>query len=156
MARAGGAPENLTRAGKGRKKGSKNRIPAEARSMFKLFVDRRSAEIDALWNDVAYGKQTLIKGRRGQRSYYMRVGADPAKALALIGQLAEYVLPKLQRTELTGLDGGPVQYEEAEARRQNLDAINRLSQRLPGAAPGEAAPTGSSEDPAETDPGTGS
>lgn len=34
---------------------------------------------------------------------------DPGKALDLITKLAEYAAPKLARTEVTGVDGGPVQ-----------------------------------------------
>ena len=34
---------------------------------------------------------------------------DPAKALDLIAKLAEYAAPKLNRTEVSGPDGGPVE-----------------------------------------------
>lgn len=34
---------------------------------------------------------------------------DPAKALDLIAKLAEFASPKLARTEMTGLGGGPVE-----------------------------------------------
>lgn len=35
--------------------------------------------------------------------------ADPAKALDLVAKLAEYAAPKLNRTEHTGADGGPME-----------------------------------------------
>lgn len=34
---------------------------------------------------------------------------DPGKALDLLAKLAEFAAPKLNRTEVTGKDGGPVQ-----------------------------------------------
>jgi len=37
------------------------------------------------------------------------VKADPGKALDLVAKLAEYAAPKLNRTELTGKDGGPME-----------------------------------------------
>lgn len=38
---------------------------------------------------------------------------DPAKALDLLTKLAEYAAPKLNRTEHTGTDGGPLQHSIA-------------------------------------------
>jgi len=35
--------------------------------------------------------------------------ADPGKALDLVAKLAEYAAPKLNRTEHTGKDGGPME-----------------------------------------------
>ena len=35
---------------------------------------------------------------------------DPARALDLLAKLAEYAAPKLNRTEMTGADGGAVQH----------------------------------------------
>lgn len=36
--------------------------------------------------------------------------ADPGRALDLLSKLAEYAAPKLNRTEHTGADGGPVDH----------------------------------------------
>jgi hypothetical protein len=35
---------------------------------------------------------------------------DPHKALDIIQKLSEYHIPKLARTEVTGLDGGPQEH----------------------------------------------
>lgn len=37
---------------------------------------------------------------------------DPAKALSLCADMAEFVVPKLARTELTGKDGGAVEHKD--------------------------------------------
>jgi hypothetical protein len=38
------------------------------------------------------------------------VKPDPAKALDMLAKLAEYAAPKLNRTEHTGGDGGPIDH----------------------------------------------
>jgi len=38
------------------------------------------------------------------------VKADPAKALDMLAKLAEYAAPKLNRTEVTGKDGGAINH----------------------------------------------
>jgi hypothetical protein len=39
----------------------------------------------------------------GKRKVF--VPADPAQALNILGRLSEFILPKLNRTEVTGADG---------------------------------------------------
>lgn len=41
-----------------------------------------------------------------------RVGRkNPGKALSIMGVLAEFIVPKLARTEHTGADGGPMKLQ---------------------------------------------
>jgi hypothetical protein len=76
-ARKGTRPPN---AGKGRRKGVPNRTTLSTREALTLFVERNANEAQVLFD--------RVKKRQ------------PAVALALFGRLAEFVLPKLQRTEL--------------------------------------------------------
>jgi len=65
----------------------------------KVTVDVRRAFADLLTNSIPKLKDWLE-----------RVGEDdPARALTIVKDLAEYHIPKLSRTELTGPKGGPVQ-----------------------------------------------
>lgn len=73
---------------KGRPKGSKNKIPAEARAAIQMIVEGRIAEVDAWIGRVAK--------------------KNPGRAVELVEKLTEYVIPKLSRTEVTGAEGGPV------------------------------------------------
>ena len=66
--------------GKGRPKGSGNKTTTETREAFKKFVEDNTSKFQG-WID--------------------RVAADdPEKALKLVIDTAEYILPKLSRTEL--------------------------------------------------------
>jgi hypothetical protein len=78
-------------AGIGRVKGNPNKITREVREIFKAFVEGNSERVQELWDRVAKHQ--------------------PAKALSIYAKLAEFVLPKLQRTELSGhVTGAAVSY----------------------------------------------
>lgn len=66
-------------AGKGRPKGSQNKATADARAAFSQFIDANAPKAQELWERVAKD--------------------DPARALELLAKLAEFVMPKLARTE---------------------------------------------------------
>jgi hypothetical protein len=75
----------------GRQKGTPNKINAEAKSIALEFLNRRtSAELDALWKEAK--------------------AESPSKALAMWFGGIEFVMPKLARQEITGGDGGPVEF----------------------------------------------
>jgi len=97
----GGARPNTggRRPGAGRKKGVPNKTTGQARAMFQAFVDNRSAEINELWGKLANG-YTYKQGKET-----IHVPPNPAQALNVMGRLAEFILPKLNRTEVTGADG---------------------------------------------------
>jgi hypothetical protein len=66
--------------GPGRPKGCVNRATATARNAISSFIEAKAAEVESLWTRVAE--------------------KDPGKALELYAKLAEFVLPKLARTEV--------------------------------------------------------
>lgn len=81
-----------TRAkGAGRKKGTPNKITADIRSSIKLLSERNVAGFEALIDRVAK--------------------RDPARAMDLHLKVLEFNIPKLQRTEMTGLDGAALTVE---------------------------------------------
>lgn len=51
---------------------------------------------------------------------------DPAKALDLTSKLAEYIYPKLSRSEHTGMNGGPI---ETELSYNSEGARNKFKER---------------------------
>jgi len=75
-------------AGKGRRKGSKNKATAELRAVVKQLTEGLAPEVEK-W----------IK--RGAKR-------NPIAAANLVVTLLEFAVPKLQRTELTGANGEPV------------------------------------------------
>jgi len=75
-------------AGKGRVKGVPNKVTSDVRKGFQLMVESSVPELQRWLRRVA------IK--------------DPARALSIVADMAEFCIPKLSRTEITGKDGKPV------------------------------------------------
>ena len=86
-------PKNPKRPG--RPPGSPNKVTQEFRETVKKVLQENSENVGVWLTQVAEG--------HGDSK------ADPAKALDLMAKLAEYAAPKLNRTEVTGEGGGPVQ-----------------------------------------------
>lgn len=73
----------------GRKPGTPNGVTRETREAFRLLIENNIPKLDG-WLQKAAKK-------------------NPIAALTLLKDLAEFVIPKLQRTELTGKDGEALQ-----------------------------------------------
>lgn len=72
----------------GRQRGTPNRVTREVREAVQAALDAQCDKLGGWFDSVAK--------------------EDPGRALALYGQLAEYVAPKLSRKELTGEDGSAI------------------------------------------------
>jgi hypothetical protein len=72
----------------GRPKGTANKITGSVRAAFEELLRGNLPQVQQWLNDAAKD--------------------DPAKAVDLILKMAEFCLPKLQRTEHTGEDGAPI------------------------------------------------
>ena len=81
---------NLRRGGPGRPKGVPNKVTTDAREGIRLLVEANIPKMS--------GWLTQIEKEHG-----------PLHAARVVQDLIEYAVPKLQRTELTGEAGGPVQ-----------------------------------------------
>ena len=79
----------------GRPKGSPNKATAAVREAIAVFAEGNAHKLQEWLDDVAMG----VGGNK----------PDPAKAADLYLRAIEYHIPKLARTEMTGVDGGPVQ-----------------------------------------------
>jgi hypothetical protein len=77
-------------AGPGRPKGMPNKSTSIVREAIANLLERNAPNMDRWLNEVA--------------------DKDPHKALDIIQKLSEYHIPKLARTEVTGLDGAPQQH----------------------------------------------
>jgi hypothetical protein len=82
-----GKPKGSPKSG-GRKKGTPNEINAEVREAFRNLVHKNVPNFQKWITRIA---QT-----------------DPDKAMDIMFKVSEYFIPKLQRTELTGADGGEI------------------------------------------------
>jgi hypothetical protein len=77
-------------AGPGRPKGMPNKATGIVREAIANLLERNAPNMDRWLNEVA--------------------DKDPHKALDIIQKLSEYHIPKLARTEVTGLDGAPQEH----------------------------------------------
>lgn len=75
----------------GRKPGVPNKDHADVRATIALIAERKVLELETWLNRVAK--------------------RDPDKAMRLYLQMCEFHIPKLQRTEVTGLDGAALSVE---------------------------------------------
>ena len=87
---------NLTNRGRGRPPGSVNKATKTFRDTVTRLLEDNAENVSKWLTEVAEG------------SVEKELKADPKAALTLLAQMAEYATPKLNRTEVTGEDGGPV------------------------------------------------
>jgi hypothetical protein len=92
-----GNSANLTNRGRGRPKGKPNKATTEFRETISALLSNNSENVEKWLKSVADGDPTVDRK------------PDPYRALDLMAKLAEYAAPKLSRTEMTGVGGGPVQ-----------------------------------------------
>lgn len=92
-----GKSENLTNRGRGRPPGSVNKATKTFRDTVSRLLEDNAENVSKWLLEVAEG------------SVEKELKADPKGALTLLAQMAEYATPKLNRTEMTGDGGGPVE-----------------------------------------------
>lgn len=80
--------------GPGRKKGIPNKATQDAREAIAAFVEGNVGRLEGWLDQIA--------------------AESPEKAYRCFMDVVEYHVPKLARTEVTGKDGGPVQYAKIE------------------------------------------
>jgi hypothetical protein len=92
-----GKSENLTNRGRGRPPGSVNKATKTFRETVSRLLEDNAENVSKWLLEVAEGNPEK------------EIRPDPKGALTLLAQMAEYATPKLNRTEVTGEDGGPVE-----------------------------------------------
>jgi len=88
---------HLTNRGRGRPPGSVNKATKTFRETVSRLLEDNAENVSKWLTEVAEG------------SVEKELKADPKAALTLLAQMAEYATPKLNRTEVTGDGGGPVE-----------------------------------------------
>ncbi len=91
------SPEFQARKGRGRPPGSLNKATKTFRETVSRLLEDNAENVSKWLYEVAEGNQEK------------ELKADPKGALTLLAQMAEYATPKLNRTEMTGDGGGPIE-----------------------------------------------
>lgn len=107
---------NRGNAGKGRPKGQPNKATQKAREAISTILDGNVYRIQGWLDEVA--------------------AEDPKAAMNAVITMLEFGVPKLARTELTGLNGGPMQVADVSKRTdaELMEIINRPIQGQIGQA----------------------
>jgi hypothetical protein len=107
----------------GRKKGTPNKVTSEAREAFALMFHSLAPDVEAWIRQTANGWDEEVTIGKGEAAVtaIKRTGKDPGKAADLAIRLAEYHIPKLGRTEVTGEDGGPVEFVVRDIAKEKPD-----------------------------------
>lgn len=97
----------------GRRPGVANKSTREAREAIAAFVDgnahRLQDWLDRVANGVPKRNEAGVEILDDDGCVKYDVKPDPEKAFDLFQKVIEYHVPKLNRTEVTGPEGGPVQ-----------------------------------------------
>jgi len=88
------------RKGRGRPPGSLNKATKTFRETVSRLLEDNAENVSKWLIEVAEG------------SVEKELKADPKGALTLLAQMAEYATPKLARTEVTGKDGGALEFAD--------------------------------------------
>lgn len=93
----------------GRKKGSKNKVPSEARVILAAIVDKRLRDLDAMIEDAWRGIEIEKQLPTGD-TVVGRLNADPARAAKLVLEAYKLIHPPPVPVQLSGAGGGPVEF----------------------------------------------
>jgi hypothetical protein len=93
----------------GRKKGTPNKLTVLMKLAFERAVADRAKSLGELIDETRYG--TIIEKTLADGSIVSgRLNADPKGAGDLMHKFAQFNLPTLARTAVTGPDGGPLEF----------------------------------------------
>lgn len=92
----------------GRPKGSINKTTRDVREAIARVLQDNADNFGKWITTIAEGRKGYYTDSRGKRKEVYIVRPDPKAAIDAAMGMAEYHIPKLARTELTGEGGGPV------------------------------------------------
>ena len=87
----------------GRKKGTPNKVTAEARELFQAVYEGRLQDLERWLTETGDGFEAVHFLHDGTKIPYIE--KNPGKAAELLLRMAEHFVPKLSRTEITGGGG---------------------------------------------------
>jgi hypothetical protein len=85
-----------------------NKTTRDVREAIAKVLSDNSDNFGIWLTQVADGKRGRVRNGYGKTIDMWLVKPDPARAVEIAMNMAEYHIPKLARTELTGPGGGPI------------------------------------------------
>jgi hypothetical protein len=98
----------------------KRRPPAAGMGRIKGSLNKKTVEMREFWQNLIQGQQAKIDEKLTELA-----DTDAGKYLSIILQAQEFFAPRLNRSEITGANGGAVQLQEISI---NLVAPCKISQ----------------------------
>jgi hypothetical protein len=114
------------KTGGGTRKGSPNKATAAAREAIALFVNRNAGRLQSWLDDVAEGRKG-DPDEEGNETWVIH--PNPVKAFELFQSVIEYHVPKLARTEVSGIDGKAIPVKAV------IEFVSADKSAVPGKAP---------------------
>ena len=92
----------------GRQKGTPNKISSQKKLAFLATFGRLEGDLERWIKETAEGFQTVHFLTDGTAIPYLE--KNPGKAADILIRMAEFHFPRIARSEITGQDGGPVEF----------------------------------------------
>ena len=138
----GGSKPGATRpAGSGRAAGTQNKITLTAKAAIAEFVDGNAHRLAGWLDQVANGRLMLdAEGKQvydSQGNVVYEIRPNPEKAFNLFQSVVEYHVPKLARSEISGVNGGAIETSVVDLKGLSDTELTQIQTLLSKATPTE-------------------
>lgn len=137
----GNKPGSQKMPGSGRAAGTQNKITLTAKAAIAEFVDGNAHRLAGWLDQVANGRLMLdAEGKQvydSQGNVVYEIRPNPEKAFNLFQSVVEYHVPKLARSEISGINGGAIETSVVDLKGLSDTELTQIQTLLSKATPTE-------------------